>query len=178
MTTTPTQELWQAARNGDLNALNHALSQDVNVNTRGDYGDTALNLATENGHADIVERLLEAGADVENLGGADKTPLMNAAFAGHMKIVQMLLNKDARVSNDLLSSLQLKVNILEENAEDGIVRPEAAEAWRKFLDSAKRIHRLVSGRFVLATHGTEEEIGQPSFWFNMTAYLTRAWRLW
>jgi ankyrin repeat protein len=134
MTTTLTQELWHAARNGDLNALNHALSQGVDVNTRGDYGDTALNLAAENGHVNIVERLLEAGADVENLGGADKTPLMNACFAGQMKIVQILLNKGARVSNDLLSSLQLKVNILEENAEDGMVLPEAAEAWRKFFE--------------------------------------------
>jgi hypothetical protein len=29
----------------------------------------------------------------------------------------------------------MKVSILEENAENGMVRPEAAEAWRGFLDS-------------------------------------------
>ncbi len=134
MTITLNQELWHAARNGDLTALSHALSRGASVNARGDYGDTALNQAAENGHLDVVKHLLEAGADIENLGGADKTPLMNATFAGHTEVVQLLLDKGARVSHDLLSSLQLKVNILEENAEEGMVNPAAAEAWRQFLD--------------------------------------------
>jgi ankyrin repeat protein len=47
MTTTINQELWQAARNGDLNALTHALSRGASINARGDFGDTALNLAAE-----------------------------------------------------------------------------------------------------------------------------------
>jgi ankyrin repeat protein len=134
MTPHPNETLWQAARDGDLDAINSGLSQGAQINARGSYGDTALNLAAENGHLAVVERLLEAGADIENLGGADKTPLMNAAFAGHTRIVQALLHKGARISHDLLSSLQLKVNILEENAEAGMVNPAAAEAWRNFLE--------------------------------------------
>jgi ankyrin repeat protein len=133
MTTTLDQQLRQAARDGDLSTVNQMLNQGANANARGDYGDAALNLAPENGHIEIVERLLEAGADIENLGGADKTPLMSTTFAGHTKVVQILLDQGARVSQDLLSSLQLKVNILEENSELGMVKPEAA-AWRKFLD--------------------------------------------
>lgn len=128
------EALRQAASSGDLEALNSALSAGVNVNAQGDFGDTALNLAAENGHLEVVARLLEAGADIENLGGAAKTPLMNAAFAGHLRVVELLLQKGARINYDLLSSLQLKVNILEENAEMGMVNPAAAEAWRKFLD--------------------------------------------
>ena len=134
MTQSPDQQLWQAANAGDLAAVNAALEQGADVNARGDYGDAALNLAAEYGHLEVVERLLAAGADIENLGGAAKTPLMNATFAGQTKVVQRLLDKGARINRDLLSSLQLKVSILEENAEEGMVLPAAAEAWRGFLD--------------------------------------------
>ena len=134
MTTIQDQQLWQAASSGRLEAINDALGQGAQINARNDYGDTALNLAAENGHTDVVARLLAAGADIENLGGADKTPLMNAAFAGQSKVVELLLEKGARINRDLLSSLQLKVEILEENAEAGMVIPAAAAAWRKFLE--------------------------------------------
>ncbi len=134
MTSTPDERLWQAAREGNLAALDDALREGAGVDARGDFGDTALNLAAEHGHLDVVARLLEAGADLENLGGADKTPLMNAAFAGHVNVVEVLLAQGARVNRDLLGSLQMKVNILEENAEAGMVNPAAATAWRGFLD--------------------------------------------
>jgi ankyrin repeat protein len=134
MSITFEHQLRQAASAGNLEALNQALSQGAQVNARDEFGDTALNLAAEYGQLEVVERLLAAGADLENLGGADKTPLMNATFAGHSKVVQLLLNRGARINRDLLSSLQLKVSILEENADLGMVNPAAAEAWRRFLD--------------------------------------------
>ncbi|MBT9447030.1 MAG: ankyrin repeat domain-containing protein [Hyphomonadaceae bacterium] len=118
----------------------------ADVNARGEYGDAALNLAAENGHADIVAALLGAGADVENLGGADKTPIMNAAFAGHVNIVRVLLANGARVSNGLISSVAMKISILEENAEIGMVRAEAVEAWRQFLDAMIAEQRKQQGR--------------------------------
>ena len=134
MTEPSADQLWHAAREGDLAGLQAALAQGAAVDARGDFGDSALNLAAENGHPAVVEALLAAGADIENLGGADKTPLMNAAFAGHLDIVRLLLGRGARINTDLLSSLQMKVNILEENAEAGMVNPQAAAAWRRFLE--------------------------------------------
>ena len=128
------QQLQQAARQGDLSAVNEALTQGADVNAREEFGDTALNLAADSGHFDVAERLLDAGADLENVGGADLTPLMNATFSGNVKVVDLLLSRGARISHDLLSSLQMKINILEENAEAGMVNPEAAQAWRGFLD--------------------------------------------
>lgn len=128
------QQLWEAASRGSLDAITSTLRQGARVNARGRYGDSALNMAAEGGHVDAVELLLGASADIENLGGADKTPLMNAAFAGQIKVVQLLLRQGARINRDLLNTLQLKVNILEENAEAGMVLPTAVEAWRKFLD--------------------------------------------
>jgi ankyrin repeat protein len=125
--------LLEAASGGNLAAVEDALEQGADVNARGQFGDTALNLAAEHGHTQVVERLLEKGADVNNLGGADKTPIMNAAFAGNVGIVRRLLEKGARVTDDLLASIQLKVDILEENADAGMVRAEAVEAWKRFL---------------------------------------------
>jgi hypothetical protein len=128
------QQLWEAASRGSLDAITTALRQGAHVNARGQYGDSALNMAAEGGHVEAVESLLEASADIENLGGADKTPLMNAAFAGHLKVVEVLLRHGARINRDLLNTLQLKVDIFEENTEAGMILPGVAEAWRRFLD--------------------------------------------
>ena len=126
--------LLEAAADGSLEAVEEALRQGADIDARREFGDTALNLAAEHGHKDVVQCLLDKGADIHNLGGADKTPIMNAAFAGNIGIVRLLLEKGARVTDDLLASVQLKVGILEENAELGMVRPEAVEAWKRFLD--------------------------------------------
>jgi len=127
--------LRDAAAAGDVGALQAALAEGADVNARGEFGDAALNLAAQNGHGEIVDLLIAAGADIENVGGADKTPLMHAAFAGNIFMVRKLLGAGARVSDDLLRGLSVKVAILEENAEAGQVRPDAAEAWRGFLDN-------------------------------------------
>lgn len=128
------QSLREAAAAGDLDAVRAALEAGADVDARGEFGDTALNLAAEWGHAAVVEALVSAGADTGNPGGADKSPLMNAAFAGHVAIVRLLLAAGAKISEDLLRGVAAKVRILEENVEDGMVRPDAVEAWRGFLD--------------------------------------------
>jgi hypothetical protein len=124
------EQLLKAAAAGDLSAVEQALTDGADVNARGPYNDTALNVACTWGHTEVVKRLLGVGAGIENKGGADLTPLMNAASRGHFEIVQLLLQKGARVSDDLLSIIQTKVNILEENAEAGMVRREGVEAWK------------------------------------------------
>ncbi|MGD9979268.1 MAG: ankyrin repeat domain-containing protein [Hyphomonadaceae bacterium] len=132
--TSADERLHAAAAAGDAEALRAAFAEGAGVNARAEFGDTALNIAAERGHGDIVDLLIAAGADIENKGGADKTPLMNAAFAGNLAVVRRLLDAGARISDDLLRSLSLKVSILEENAEAGMVRPDAAAAWRDFLE--------------------------------------------
>jgi ankyrin repeat protein len=138
MPTEADQQLLRAASAGNLSEVEAALQKQANVNAREEFGDTALNHAAGNGHVEVVKRLLEAGADIENKGGADLTPLMNAALvrepsAAYFDIVQLLLDRGALVSQDLLSSVQLRINILEENADAGMVNPEAVEAWTWFL---------------------------------------------
>ena len=134
MTVAANETLLKAASDGDLAAVTAALANGADVKARGEYGDSALNIAAAHGFGEIAQLLIDKGADVENLGGADMTPMMNAALAGNIAIVRMLLAKGAKVTDDLLMSFQTKVEILEENAESGMVRPEAAQAWRQFLE--------------------------------------------
>jgi hypothetical protein len=128
------QKLLDAASADDLAGVEAALRGGADINARADYGDTALNIACQNGRLALATRLIEAGAAIENLGGADLTPLMNAVFGGHVPLVRLLLDKGARINDDLLMSVGQKVSILEENAESGMVRPEAVDAWRGFRD--------------------------------------------
>jgi ankyrin repeat protein len=128
------KQLLVAAADGDIAALEAALAAGADIEAAEEYGDTALNRAAANGHGAIVARLIAAGANLENLGGADMTPLMNAATAGHLPSVRTLIAAGAKVTDDLLGSVSMKVSILEENAEIGMVRPEAVGAWRGFLN--------------------------------------------
>lgn len=136
------KDLFQAARGGDLAGVQAALKAGAEVGAREEYGDTALNVAAEAGHLEIVKHLLEAGANIENLGGADKTPIMNAAFAGHVPVVQYLFEHGAIINNDLLNSVAMKVGILEENAEAGMVLPEAVAWWKQFMGNLVQARQI------------------------------------
>ncbi len=134
MDTEFTKQLLDAAYNGNLTIVEMVLKLMVDINSKGEYGDTALNKAADQGHLELIKYLIEKGADVNNKGGADLTPIMNAATAGHTEVVQLLIDKGAILSNDLLSTIQMKVNILKENSELGMVTKEGYEAWRKFFE--------------------------------------------
>jgi ankyrin repeat protein len=128
------KQLLDGAYSGIAQIVKTSLDIGADVNSRGEYGDTALNKACDQGHIEIVKLLIDRGAGVNNKGGADLTPIMNAATQGRFEIVQFLINNGAEISYDLLSTMQMKVNILEENAESGMVKPEAVVAWKKFME--------------------------------------------
>lgn len=126
------QQLRKAADSGDLAGVEQALKAGADVNARDEYNNTALNMAALWGHGEVVRALVDAGADIENKGsGGGLTPLANATSRGHFEVSKLLLDRGARVTDDLLAIVQTKLNILEENAEAGMVRPEGVEAWKK-----------------------------------------------
>lgn len=133
--TTIEDQLLKAASAGDLAVVSEALGRGANVNAKDEYDNTSLNWAALWGYREVVERLLEAGADIENKGsGGGMTPLANAASRGHFNVAQILLDHGARVTDEVLSILQTKVNILEENREAGMVTAQAVEIWKRVLD--------------------------------------------
>jgi hypothetical protein len=135
MTPSPNKQLLAAAVAGDLKTVGYALGLGADVNAKDEYNNTALNSAALRGHAELVKLLIDAGADIENPGsGGGLTPLANAASRDHYEAAKILLDHGARVTNDLLSLLQTKVNIMGENYEGGMVTEEGVKHWQAMLE--------------------------------------------
>ena len=78
------EELFAAARKGDIEAVKVVLQKGVDVNAKTRYGATALHYACDRGHLEVVRFLIERGADVNaraeidcnGMGG--QTPIFHA----------------------------------------------------------------------------------------------------
>jgi uncharacterized protein len=64
----------------------------VNINTRDEFGRTALTLAAISGDSEAVTQLIEANADLEIADKGGMTALMWAAATGHEKITKLLVD--------------------------------------------------------------------------------------
>lgn len=138
-TTPHDQALVAAAGNGDLAAVQAALDQGANPNATHNY-ETALHSAAMHGHLAVVQHLIEKGADIELKDGADMSALMAAVLHGQVGVANYLLSQKAHISRDLMSSLALKVSILHENAGNGLVTQEGADAWQAVLDKLGQLY--------------------------------------
>jgi outer membrane protein assembly factor BamB len=58
------EELWSAAKKGDVKAVKDLLDKGVDVNAATEYGVTALSYAAEKGHSEVVKLLLANKANV------------------------------------------------------------------------------------------------------------------
>ena len=92
------QKFLNASCSGDLNAINHYINDNINVNCRSDSGDTALNYAALNGHLDIVIQLIEAGADLDATNNFYSTALHLSIMNGHTDIALYLIEAGADVN--------------------------------------------------------------------------------
>ena len=105
-------EFLAAARKGDVAKVKSMLDGGVDVNTRSQYGATALSFACDRGNLDLVKLLIERGADVN---AADTfynaTPLTWAADKGFVEIVRLLLDKGARGIDGVLMTGVFKGNV-------------------------------------------------------------------
>jgi ankyrin repeat protein len=84
--------LLDAAKTGDIAAVQQLLQKGANVEALGQSGVTPLMLASNNGHADVVKLLLGAKANVNAISQDGLTPLYGASQKdGHPDIVKLLL---------------------------------------------------------------------------------------
>jgi ankyrin repeat protein len=98
------EDLLAAARKGNIEAVKSLLDKGVDVNSKSEYGATALSFACDKGHVAVVKLLLERGADAnvrDTFYGA--TPMTWASMKGHAEIVSLLLDKGAGSKEDVLS---------------------------------------------------------------------------
>src|SRR5208337_5502443 len=92
------EDLWQAAKRGDLPEIKSLLDKGAEVNAKNDNGSTALMAASLQGHPEIVQALLAKGAEVNAKNNNGSTALMAACLQGHREIVEALLAKGAEVN--------------------------------------------------------------------------------
>ena len=88
-------ELHDAARRGDLAAVEKLLAAGAQVDATDGSGATPLYLAAGEGHAAVAARLLAAGANPRHPAsgpfGSTGTPIHVAARYGHLEVVRLLL---------------------------------------------------------------------------------------
>ena len=96
----PDNDLIEATKRGDIDAVKTAVNTGANIETR-DAEDkvTALMLASFLGYDEIVNFLVQAGANVNAQSGKDGwVPLMHASFANHLKLGEFLIASGANIN--------------------------------------------------------------------------------
>ncbi len=86
------QVLWQAALEGEVDAMAEAIGQGARVEAADADGRTALMYAAFNGHEEAVQWLLDRGAAVATRDSAGRTPVMFASSGPFAPTVQLLLD--------------------------------------------------------------------------------------
>ncbi len=90
--------IWNAARSGNLDALKQHLAKKADVNGSDERGITPLGWAVLAGQTRAAEFLIEQGAQVNATNREGNTPLHGAAFLGRIEIVALLIKHKANVN--------------------------------------------------------------------------------
>ena len=80
---------------GDTEKVKLLISEGINVNTKTQFGATALHWASTYGHIEIVELLIQNGANFDVQDNSSYSPLFLACQGGHKDVVELLLDKGA-----------------------------------------------------------------------------------
>ena len=113
---------FRAAANDDVDKIAFCLKNDIDIESKNEFGVTALYVASEVGAEAVVKRLLKHNADVQAVGYIGYTALHRAARNGYSKIVDLLLNAGAKtnVPNELDGGTPLNSAVM--HGHDSIVK--------------------------------------------------------
>jgi hypothetical protein len=99
------EALLDAARRGDVAAVQALLDQGASVNAANSHGSTALLLAADKGQDPVARLLVERGADVDARDSFfGQTPLGAALGAGRLDLARFLIEKGASDAADALGT--------------------------------------------------------------------------
>ena len=93
----PSVDIYDAAVEGNIEAVKQHLAAGTDVNAKEEYGRTPLHFAAS-GQKEVVELLIANGADVNAKDKTGGTPLDEAAGWGRKDIVELLIAKGADVN--------------------------------------------------------------------------------
>lgn len=142
--------LLNAAKKGDLPAIEKHLADGKDVNQKDLFGSSPLSLAALAGKTEAVKLLLEKGANPNIRGGDQGTPLHGAAFLGRLEVVKLLVEHKAELN-------------VKNNRNDTPLDSSAAE-WNEQLAG---IVQFVGGLLQLKLDTEKIKAGRP----KVAAYL-------
>ena len=95
---TQENDIWIAARTGNIKAIKQYLADGADANARSEDGSTILSWVALLGQTEIAELLIQKGADVNARNRDGGTPLHGAAFLGRTETAELLIQKGADVN--------------------------------------------------------------------------------
>jgi outer membrane protein assembly factor BamB len=106
------EELWEAAKKGDVEAVKSQLAKGVDVNAKTDYGATALHFAADKGNVEVVKVLLKHKADVNTKDTFySAKPLDWALMRNRVEVVQALVEGGADGADSALRNAATTSNV-------------------------------------------------------------------
>lgn len=90
-----TLQLMKASLEGNLNIIEKAVTENVDLNQQDQAGRTPLMMAAFNGHSEIVQYLLDNGADFQATDMEGRSPLIFGASGPYPQTVKLLLEAGA-----------------------------------------------------------------------------------
>ena len=87
----PPPDIWQAAAEGDIEAIKGFIAKGKKIDDQGKYGYSILHLAAKNGHAAIAEFALANGSDINLQSNSKKTPLHYTAQHNQLALAKLLV---------------------------------------------------------------------------------------
>src|SRR5688572_11706992 len=106
------EELWDAARAGDVTRVKKALDAGADVNAGNRYKATALTFAADKGHVEVITLLLDRGAD-PNIQDTfyRMRPLNMAVMNDHFQAAAVLLERGSQGAGQVLGQAATAGNL-------------------------------------------------------------------
>lgn len=92
------RELLQAARRGDLAAVERMIRAGERLDPRNEAGETPLLIAIQAGHRALARRLIEAGADINAQASNRDTPWLLAGARGEAELLTLMIPRGPDLS--------------------------------------------------------------------------------
>jgi membrane-bound acyltransferase YfiQ involved in biofilm formation len=174
-----TSTLGQAARSGDLIAIERHLATETAINSPdGDLELTPLSWAVLGNRAEAVDLLIRRGADVNAVNKDGGTPLHIAAFLGHEKVVDTLVHHGANVN---VAMKRGEAPLDAANVDEGTTRLIASALHLEIDDNGlgpRKAAIAESLRKLGATAARQAGIAELLEQFPVFAHLWFLWFLW
>ena len=131
----PSVDIYDAAVEGNIEAVKQHLAAGTDVNAKEEYGRTPLHFAAGGGKEEVVELLIANGADVNGKVTAGPTPLFLAVRYGQKEVSELLIEKGADVNakdDDDETPLDFAEEVWEDDSpENKAAKKETANLLRK-----------------------------------------------